>query len=87
MIKERNSSFITILKNAYKAGGNLQITYRIKNGKIVDLDFFQLLSNLGEDETLEAISKTKTKLVIEIEHSGVKKMIEGFEKLKESVKV
>ena len=73
--------FIEILKLAYEEGGTVQIPYEIKDNKVVDLDFFQLLDNLGDDEPITLKSKTKTKMILEIENSGIGKMIDAYEKL------
>jgi hypothetical protein len=77
------NTFIEILNIAYKEGKTLQIPYRIKNGEIIkeDMEFFHVLQYLG-DEPITIISKTKTKLVLEITNQGICNILNEYERIK-----
>jgi hypothetical protein len=74
----KKDMFINIIREAYESGCSAQIPYTMKNGEIVDKEFFHLLSNLQDDDPITIVSKTEDQLVLEIQNKGLENLLKTF---------
>jgi len=78
--------FIDALRIAYEGNYSLQIPYKIKNNEIVNMEFFNLLDYMGDNDPVTVKAKSKTELILEIQPSGIGKIIKAYENLQIEIK-
>ena len=78
--------FIDALKLAYIQNCTMEIPYEIKDGNFVNRGFFDLLDYMGDDDPVTVREVSETRLVLEIKHHGIGKIIEGYESVQRELR-